>query len=60
MKRLTAITIILSVSALVAAFFGMNVQFPTENTIIGFYVAISISIIVSVIMSLYFNKKKWF
>jgi magnesium transporter len=60
MKRLTAITIILSVPALVAAFFGMNVQFPTENTIIGFYVAISISIIVSVIMSLYFNKKKWF
>ncbi|PZF73970.1 magnesium transporter CorA family protein [Taibaiella soli] len=60
MKRLTAITIILSVPALVAAFFGMNVHFPTENTIVGFYAAIIISIIISVIMSLYFNKKRWF
>lgn len=60
MKRLTAITIILSVPALVAAFFGMNVHFPTENTIVGFYVAIIMSVIISVIMSWYFNKKRWF
>jgi len=60
MKRLTAITIILSVPALVAAFFGMNVHFPTENTIVGFYVAIIMSVIIAVIMSWYFNKKRWF
>ena len=59
-KRLTAITIILSVPALVAGFFGMNVHFPTENTIIGFYAALSISVILSILLSLYFNKKKWF
>jgi magnesium transporter len=60
MKRLTAITIILSVPALVAAFFGMNVHFPTENTDMGFYVAIIISIIIAIATSWYFNKKRWF
>ncbi|MEI8278139.1 MAG: magnesium transporter CorA family protein [Bacteroidota bacterium] len=60
MKRLTAITIILSVPALVAAFFGMNVHFPTENTMEGFYVAVFLSIIISVVTSWYFYKKRWF
>lgn len=60
MKRLTAITIILSVPALVAAFFGMNVKFPYENSPVGFYLAILLSILVSVVLSLYFNKKRWF
>jgi magnesium transporter len=60
MKRLTAITIILSVPALVAGFFGMNVQFPYENSPVGFYIAIILSILVSVVLSLYFNKKRWF
>ncbi len=59
-KRLTAITIILSVPALVAGFFGMNVIFPTENTVRGFYAALGISVILSILLSLYFNKKKWF
>lgn len=60
MKRLTAITIILSVPALVAGFFGMNVKFPYENSPIGFYIAIFLSIIISVVLSLYFSKKRWF
>ena len=59
-KRLTAITIILSVPALVAGFFGMNVHFPTENTVRGFYAALVISVLLSILLSLYFNKKKWF
>jgi magnesium transporter len=59
-KRLTAITIILSVPALVAGFFGMNVHFPTENTVRGFYAALAISVLLSILLSLYFNKKKWF
>jgi len=60
MKRLTAITIILSVPALVAAFFGMNVKFPYENSPVGLYIAIFLSVIISVVLSLYFNKKRWF
>lgn len=59
-KRLTAITIVLSVPALVAAFFGMNVKFPEEGTIVGFYWALAISVLLSILLSLYFNKKKWF
>lgn len=59
-KRLTAITIVISVPGLVAGFFGMNVAFPYENTLAGFYFAIIISIIISIFTALYFNKKKWF
>ncbi len=59
-KRLTAITIILSVPTLVASFFGMNVVFPGENKIEGFYYAMGISISVAVLMTFYFNKKRWF
>lgn len=59
-KRLTAITIIVSVPGLVAAFFGMNVIFPGENKIEGFFYAIAISVFVSVLTSWYFYKKKWF
>ncbi len=59
-KRLTAITIIVSVPGLVAAFFGMNVIFPGENKIEGFFYAIIISVFVSVLTSWYFYKKKWF
>ncbi len=59
-KRLTAITIILTVPGLVAGFFGMNVHFPGENKTEGFYYALILSIGISVLMSVYFNKKKWF
>lgn len=60
MKRLTAITIVLSLPGLVMSFFGMNVHFPTENTVTGFYVAMILSILASVVVSFYFNKKRWF
>ncbi len=59
-KRLTAITIILTVPGLVASFFGMNVHFPGENKAEGFYYALLLSVLFSVLMSIYFNKKKWF
>jgi len=59
-KRLTAITIILSMPALVTSFFGMNVRFPTENTVTGFYVASALSVIISVVTSIYLYKRKWF
>lgn len=59
-KRLTAITIILTVPGLVAGFFGMNVHFPGENKTSGFYYALFLSVLFSVGMTVYFNKKKWF
>jgi magnesium transporter len=59
-KRLTSITILLSVPSLVLSFFSMNVSFPMQNTVRGFYLAIVSALIVSFITSWYFNKKKWF
>jgi len=59
-KRLTAITIVLTVPGTIAAFFGMNVVFPGENKIAGFYYALILSVVIAVGTSYYFVKKKWF
>lgn len=61
MKRLTSITIILSLPILVTSIYGMNVaHIPYVNSPYSFYIPIALSIIVSVIISWYFMKKKWF
>ena len=59
-KRLTTITIFISLPTLVASFFGMNVKVPWEGEMFGFWFAIILSVIVSVVMVLYFNKRRWF
>ena len=58
--RLTSITIILSLPALVAGFYGMNVEIPGEHNPNAFWVTIFISLIISSIISWYFYRKKWF
>lgn len=60
LKRLTSITIILSLPALVTSIYGMNVPIPGQDLPHSFYVPIIISLILSVIISAYFMKKKWF
>ncbi len=60
LKRLTSITIILSLPALVASIYGMNVEIPFANTAHAFYIPIVLSLVVSVIIAAYFMKKKWF
>lgn len=60
LKRLTSITIILSLPALVTSIYGMNVPIPGQELPHSFYVPIIISLIISVIISWYFMKKKWF
>jgi magnesium transporter len=61
MKRLTSITIILSLPILVTSIYGMNVaHIPYVNSPYSFYIPIALSIVVSVIISWYFMKKKWF
>ena len=60
MKRLTSITIILSLPALVASVYGMNVDIPGQHSSHAFYIPIILSLIVSIIISAYFMKKKWF
>jgi magnesium transporter len=60
MKRLTSITIILSLPALVAAIYGMNVPIPYQTYPHAFYVPLILSVVASIILSWYFMKKKWF
>lgn len=60
MKRLTSITIILSLPALVASIYGMNVDIPYQHTTHAFYIPVILSVIVSIIIAWYFMKKKWF
>jgi len=60
MKRLTSITIILSLPALVAGIYGMNVKIPYADTPHAFYIPVILSLLISILISWYFLKKKWF
>lgn len=60
LKRLTSITIILSLPALVTSIYGMNVDIPYEKSPYAFWIVMSLSIGISIVMSWYFMKKKWF
>lgn len=60
LKRLTSITIILSLPALVTGIYGMNVPIPGSDSHYAFYIPILLSIGISIIISWYFMKKKWF
>jgi magnesium transporter len=60
MKRLTSIIIILSLPALVATIYGMNVPIPYQNYPHAFYIPILLSLAASIILSWYFTKKKRF
>jgi magnesium transporter len=60
MKRLTSITIILSLPVVVTSIYGMNVPIPGQNLPHSFYVPIIISLSLSVVISAYFMKKRWF
>jgi magnesium transporter len=60
MKRLTSITIILSLPILVTSIYGMNVDLPYQHSTHAFYIPVILSLVVSVIISGYFYKKKWF
>jgi len=60
LKRLTSITIILSLPALVSGIYGMNVPIPGSDSHYAFYIPIVLSLGISIVISWYFMKKKWF
>jgi len=60
MKFLTSVTIIMSLPTMVASFYGMNVPIPFQNYPFSFFVAITISFILSSITAFVFWKKKFF
>lgn len=60
LKRLTSITIILQFPVLIASIYGMNVPIPFQHKPHAFYIPIILALSVSLIMGVYFMKKKWF
>lgn len=57
MKYLTSVTIILAVPTMVSSFWGMNVNLPFQNNAMGFVIMLLISIILTVIVTWWLNKK---
>ncbi len=60
MKALAAITIVINVPAVVAAFYGMNVQLPGEEHPLAFLFVLGLSFALTGIAILIFAKRDWF
>lgn len=60
MKALAALTIILNMPAIVAAFYGMNVALPGEGHPLAFLTVIGISLFLTAAATYIFYKRNWF
>lgn len=60
MKFLAAITIILSIPTMLASFWGMNLGVPLTRSEYGFWYVVATSILLTVLVILFFRKKKMF
>ncbi len=60
MKVLTSLTVLLSVPALFASFWGMNVSVPFSDSPFGFYIVLAISVITASIAFILLWRKKMF
>jgi len=58
--RLTLITIFLAVPTLIASFYGMNVQLPFAKSDYAVYFIIVLSIVLSILLGWYFQRKRLF
>lgn len=57
MKVLTSLTLIISLPTMVSSFMGMNVEFPFNTDIVGFFEIIAISILVTIVATYWLKKK---
>jgi magnesium transporter len=60
LKRLSVITIVLTLPVLVASIYGMNVPIPFSNSPYAFYVPVILSMVISLVIGWFFLKKKLF
>ena len=58
-KILTALTIVLTVPAIIASFYGMNVRLPLADSPDAFLVVLGVTILVSVAVLALFLKNRW-
>lgn len=57
MKFLAAITIIMSIPTMIGSFWGMNVPMPFGHNPCGFLIVITISVVATFIVAVFFNRK---
>jgi magnesium transporter len=57
MKFLAAITIIMSIPTMIGSFWGMNVPIPFGTNPLGFLFVITISVVATCIVAVFFNRK---
>jgi len=60
LKRLSVITIVLTLPVLVASIYGMNVPIPYQHSKLAFYMPIGLSLIISLFIGWFFLRKKIF
>jgi magnesium transporter len=60
LKRLSVITIVLTLPVLVASIYGMNVPIPYQSSPYAFYIPLLLSVVISLIIGWFFLRKKLF
>lgn len=60
LKRLSVITIVLTLPVLVASIYGMNVPIPYQESKLAFYMPVGLSLIISLFIGWFFLRKKIF
>ena len=59
-RRLTLVTIALSVPTFIASFYGMNIQLPFQESPFAVLYVVIFSVLLSVILTLYFQRTRRF
>ena len=60
MKALAALTIILNLPSIVAAFYGMNVSLPGEDHPLAFILVVGVAVALTAVATFIFYKRDWF
>ena len=60
MKVLAALTIILNLPTIVAAFYGMNVSLPGEDLQHAFLLVLGLAVALTAVATYIFYKRDWF
>jgi len=60
MKFLTSVTIVLSIPALVGAFYGMNVQLPLQDNPYAFFIILSAATLLSIVVAWILARRNMF
>ena len=60
MKFLTSVTIVLAVPTMIFSFWGMNIRLPFQNSAFGFPILILLSVIITMIITLWLKRKDMF